>query len=161
MPQSALPQSERLIQPRALPQEATLRSLNQKWAVIAHSAQSIAPKGLRPSAQGCGSAATLGLRHDKPFNQPQRGCVRGGRLGGGGRNPIGVGGYARAFSQGSGQPATVGWRMESRWDSGRSPHQCQPPSSSPSISCSRNCPPPNNSPASCGPKWGKENERRA
>lgn len=86
-----------------------------------HTSHQFAPRGQCPPAQGCGLAATLGLRHHQSSDQPQRGCVCIGVTSGEGHNPVGVGGFVRTFSQGSGQPATLGWPMQSRWDSGQPP----------------------------------------
>ena len=107
-------------------------------------AGTFAPKGHYPPAQGwpvCGP--TLGPR--KTNHQPQRGCVTksstkskrfrtntarcSANTAGNGTNdtcgidatPLGLGLTGWTRSQGSGFAATLGWRMESRWDS--APHR--------------------------------------
>ena len=100
----------RMSKPERSP-KAEIRTLSQNWR-LANSVASI-PTGLHQLAQGCEERATLGGCQDvihpewvesacvKHVMQPRWGCACLGRL-----------------TQGSSFLATLGWRMESLWDSG-------------------------------------------
>ena len=116
------------------------------WWGVGWEIDSIIPKGLRPSAQGCRNAERVENRIHNPkgitsFSPglPQRGYpgkriqnksnpngvaprsqsvdqIPSGIIEHLCRNPVGVGGLFGRLTQGSRVATTLGWRAKSRWD---------------------------------------------